>query len=125
MSSGNIRNTARTIGVTSIAFACTCAWPQAAATKLAVPLDPIDGIMAAFKTHQLVTLGEGGHNNEQTHALCMALIRGGTPRYDRFGRTPRRRMRSGMYRAVRENNKTSGARRMKVVDQVFVTGGFR
>lgn len=43
MSSGNIRNTARTIGVTLVAFACTCAWPQAAATKLAVPLDPIDG----------------------------------------------------------------------------------
>ena len=104
MSSGNIRNTARTIGVTSIAFACTCAWPQAAATKLAVPLDPIDGIMAAFKTHQLVTLGEGGHNNEQTHALCMALIRGGTPRYDRFGRTPRRRMRSGMYLSTRNSS---------------------
>lgn len=75
MSNGRFRNTARLIGVTLIAFACTCAWPQAAATKPAVPLDPIEGILAAFKTHQVVTLGEGGHNNEQAHALRMSLIR--------------------------------------------------
>lgn len=69
------RSSARLIGVTLIAFACTCAWPQATTTKPAVPLDPIDGILAAFKTHQVVALGEGDHNNEQGHAVRMSLIR--------------------------------------------------
>jgi hypothetical protein len=43
--------------------------------RAAVPLDPIEAILAAFKTHQVVTLGEGGHNNEQAHGLRMSLIR--------------------------------------------------
>jgi len=51
-------------------FECTSALPQAAALKPTIPLDPIDGILAAFKTHQV-----GGHNNEQGHAVRMSLIR--------------------------------------------------
>ena len=75
MSNENLRNIARLIGMALIAFVCTSAWPQAAATKPAIPLDPVDGILAAFRTHQLVTLGEGGHNNEQGYAVRMSLIR--------------------------------------------------
>jgi hypothetical protein len=56
-------------------LASACAWSQSADSRPAVPLDPIEGILAAFKSHQVVTLGEGGHNNEQTHALRMSLIR--------------------------------------------------
>lgn len=75
MSNVRLRNPAFLIGVALITFASICAWPQTAAMRLAVPLDPIDGILAALKTHRVVTLGEGGHNNEQTHALRMSLIR--------------------------------------------------
>src|SRR5688572_14909843 len=75
MSNARIRNPALFVGVALIAVASTCAWSQTAELRPAAPLDPIDGILAAFKTHQVVTLGEGGHNNEQTHALRMALIR--------------------------------------------------
>lgn len=81
MSNGHLCSIARFIGVALIAAACTSAWPQAAASKPAIPLDPVDGILAAFKTHQVVTLGEGGHNNEQGHAVRMSLIR--DPRFAR------------------------------------------
>lgn len=56
---------------------CLCAsiGAQGAAPKPAVPLDPIDGIVAAFKTHRVVALGEGNHTNEQGHAVRLALIR--------------------------------------------------
>lgn len=74
MSGGRLRSPTFLAGVALATLLCTSAWPEAA-TKPAVPLDPIDGILAAFKTHQVVTLGEGGHNNEQTHALRLSLIR--------------------------------------------------
>lgn len=41
----------------------------------AVPIDPISGILAAFENNSIVALGEGGHGNEQSHALRMSLIR--------------------------------------------------
>jgi hypothetical protein len=41
----------------------------------AVPIDPIEGILEAFKTHDVVALGEGGHGNEQGAAFRLALIR--------------------------------------------------
>ncbi len=75
MSRGRLHKPALLVGAALIALVCTSAWPEEAPTKPAVPLDPVDGILAAFKTHQVVTLGEGGHNNEQTHALRLALIR--------------------------------------------------
>jgi hypothetical protein len=43
---------------------------QAAAAKA---LDPIDGIVDAFKTHDVVALGEGNHGNEQGAAFRTKL----------------------------------------------------
>jgi len=45
---------------------------QAAAAK---PLDPVDGIIDAFKTHDVVALGEGNHGNEQGAAFRAKLYR--------------------------------------------------
>lgn len=75
MSNRYFRNPVRLIGAILIALACACAWPQAPVTKPAVPLDPVEGILAAFKSHQVVALGEGDHNNEQGHAVRLSLIR--------------------------------------------------
>ena len=45
-------------------------------SKPAVPLEPISRILEAFKTHQIVALGEGtGHGDEQASAFRLALIR--------------------------------------------------
>lgn len=41
----------------------------------AIPIDPIGGILDAFKNHAIVALGEGAHGNMQAHALRMSLIR--------------------------------------------------
>jgi len=38
------------------------------------PLDPVDGIAAAFRTRQLVAIADP-HGNEQAHAFRLALIR--------------------------------------------------
>ena len=43
--------------------------------KRATPIDPITGIVAAFKSYSVVALSEGNHGNEQGHALRLALIR--------------------------------------------------
>jgi len=40
----------------------------------AVPLDPVDAILDAFKTHQIVTL-PGGHAGNELHALLLKVIR--------------------------------------------------
>ena len=48
---------------------------QARPWQLAVPVDPITTILEAFRTNQLVALGEGTHNNEQGHRFRLALIR--------------------------------------------------
>lgn len=39
------------------------------------PLDPATAIIEAFKTHDVVALGEGNHNNEQGAAFRQALYR--------------------------------------------------
>jgi hypothetical protein len=41
----------------------------------AAPIDPIAGIVEAFKTHDVVALSEGSHGNEQGHAFRLSLIR--------------------------------------------------
>jgi hypothetical protein len=41
----------------------------------AAPLDPIATIVEAFRTHSLVALGEGNHNNEQGHQFRLELLR--------------------------------------------------
>lgn len=75
MSNARFRNPASLVVVALIAFASASTWAQTLETMSAVPLDPIEGILAAFRTHQVVTLGEGGHNNEQGYAVRMSLIR--------------------------------------------------
>ena len=45
-----------------------------AQTKPATPLDPIAAILDALRTHDIVALGEGRHNNEQGYRLRLALI---------------------------------------------------
>src|SRR6185436_15320208 len=39
------------------------------------PVNPIEGILAAFRSHTIVALGEGNHNNEQGHEFRLSLIR--------------------------------------------------
>ena len=46
-----------------------------AQTAAAKPLDPVDGIINAFKTHDVVALGEGDHGNEQGAAFRAKLYR--------------------------------------------------
>ena len=48
---------------------------QSAPPRPAVPLEPIGAVLDAFKTHQIVALGEGDHGNEQGHAFRLSLIR--------------------------------------------------
>jgi hypothetical protein len=79
MSNRYLRNPVRLIGAILIALACACAWPQATVTKPAVALDPVEGILAAFNSHQVVALAEGNHNNEQGHEFRLSLIR--NPRF--------------------------------------------
>jgi hypothetical protein len=40
-----------------------------------VPIDPVAGILDAFRTHDIVALGEGAHGNEQGAAFRLALVR--------------------------------------------------
>jgi erythromycin esterase-like protein len=47
----------------------------------AMPVDPISGILDAFRTHAVVALGEGGHGNEQAHRFRLVLVR--DPRFAR------------------------------------------
>ena len=48
--------------------------PQSIGPKPAVPVDPIQAILAAFQSHSVVALGEP-HGNEQAAAFRIALIR--------------------------------------------------
>jgi len=47
----------------------------AQAPRPAVPLEPISAVLDSFKTHAIVALGEGRHNNEQGYLFRLALIR--------------------------------------------------
>ncbi len=69
------RGSLRLIGTLLAVFSATHAYPQNGSVHSAAPLDPVDGIIAAFNTHALVALGEGDHNNEQGHAVRLKLIR--------------------------------------------------
>jgi hypothetical protein len=44
------------------------------AVKEATPVEPVAAVLNAFRTHRLVALDEGDHNNLQGHAFRMALI---------------------------------------------------
>ena len=41
----------------------------------AVPVDPVSGIVEAFRSHAVVALAEGAHNNEPAHMFRLSLIR--------------------------------------------------
>jgi Haem-binding uptake, Tiki superfamily, ChaN len=62
-----------------VAFALIASGPaqtrQTPVRPSAKPVDPISGILDAFKTHRVVALGEGDHGNEQGHRIRLALIR--------------------------------------------------
>lgn len=45
-----------------------------APVKEATPLEPVTAVLNAFRTHRLVALDEGNHNNLQGYAFRMALI---------------------------------------------------
>jgi hypothetical protein len=64
----------RTIAFAAMAFVITATVVRGQ-TKPATPLDPITAIVDAFRTHDVVALGEGRHNNEQGYAFRLALIR--------------------------------------------------
>jgi hypothetical protein len=46
-----------------------------ATPRPAAPIDPVAAILDAFRTHDVVALGDGAHGNEQAHAFRLALIR--------------------------------------------------
>ncbi len=46
-----------------------------ACSRSASRVDPISDILDAFRSHQIVALGEGLHGNNQAHAFRLALIR--------------------------------------------------
>ena len=48
---------------------------QAACSRSATRVDGISGVLDAFRSHQIVALGEGLHGNNQAHAFRLALIR--------------------------------------------------
>jgi hypothetical protein len=43
--------------------------------KRAMPIEPVAAILDAFRSNQLVALGEGTHDSEQGHAFRLALVR--------------------------------------------------
>jgi hypothetical protein len=54
---------------------CVVATANAACTRPSVGIDPIAGILDAFRTHQIVAMGEGMHGNVQAHAFRLSLVR--------------------------------------------------
>ena len=49
--------------------------PACNLSRNASRVDAISGILGAFRTHQIVALGEGIHGNNQAHAVRLALLR--------------------------------------------------
>jgi hypothetical protein len=50
-------------------------WLAVQAAPPAKPVEPVTGILEAFRTHSIVALAEGDHGNEQAHAFRLSLIR--------------------------------------------------
>lgn len=63
------------VTATVLIAAHTCLVTAQSQSMPAVPLEPITVILDAFRTHDIVALSEGRHNNEQGHAFRLALIR--------------------------------------------------
>jgi hypothetical protein len=69
---------ARWLAVSFAVFLATTvskAAQQGASPKPAIPIEPISAILDAFRSHDVVALGEGDHGNEQGHAFRLSLIR--------------------------------------------------
>ena len=70
----------RRLGVLLVLFSVVAAAPscaqQSAPPRPAVPIEPINAILDAFRSHSIVALSEGTtHGDEQSHAFRLALIR--------------------------------------------------
>jgi len=66
------------VGTLIVALACVVAGTptgHAQGRRAATPVDAIDAILDAFRSHQVVALGEGPHANEQGHAFRLRLVR--------------------------------------------------
>jgi hypothetical protein len=66
------------VGLFSVLLAVTSTFgaaQQSAVVKRATPIEPIGAIIEAFRSHDVVALGEGDHGNEQGHAFRLSLIR--------------------------------------------------
>jgi hypothetical protein len=62
--------------IVAVLMVSTATWAQVAPPRRpATPVDPVAGIIDAFRKHAIVALGEGGHGNEQAHRFRLALIR--------------------------------------------------
>src|SRR5947199_1473802 len=48
---------------------------QTVSPQPAVPIEPIAAVIDAFRSHEVVALGEGDHGNEEGHAFRLSLIR--------------------------------------------------
>jgi hypothetical protein len=59
----------------SLTLALVIGSAQPSTANPAVPLDPVTAVLEAFRAHNIVALGDGAHNNEQSHAFRLALIR--------------------------------------------------
>jgi hypothetical protein len=70
----------------------------AACNRSAVRVEPISGILDAFRSHPIVALGEGLHGNDQAHAFRLALIR--DPRFASIVNDLVVEFGSGRYQAV-------------------------
>lgn len=68
----------RTVAGVSVALLTSVLYAHAQTPvppPMAVPVNAVDGILEAFKSHAVVALGEGPHGNEQGHAFRLSLIR--------------------------------------------------
>jgi hypothetical protein len=74
-----MKKTARLLGglfaVLLVATTVAKAGQQRTAPKPATPIEPIGAILDAFRSHDVVALGEGDHGNEQGHAFRLSLVR--------------------------------------------------
>ena len=56
----------------ALAILCVLGSSHAFGAGPAAAIDPISGILDAFKSYRVVALGEGNHGNEQGHAFRVA-----------------------------------------------------
>ena len=69
------RRRALSILLCALVTGASSAAQQAPSSRPAVPVEPTTAILDAFRSHDIVGLGEGAHGNEQGHAFRLSLIR--------------------------------------------------